>query len=662
MKTPQDRINELRNLIRTYDAAYYIRGESLISDQEYDSLYHELEKLEKAFPQFKTSDSPTQRVGSDLTKEFPKVAHSIPMMSIDNTYSEQELREWVERIERSLPGEKLSFVGELKVDGVAVSLIYENKKLIRGITRGNGTIGDEVTANIRTIRGIPLSVDYDLPIEVRGEVYMTFKAFSSLNESIIESGHKPMQNPRNTTAGTLKLQDPKEVARRNLSFAAYSLISDNFKTSHHDNLEFLSKKNFPAVIHSEVLHSVDQLVDFCREWESKRHQLPFPVDGVVIKVDSFSHQQTLGTTAKSPRWVIAFKYQPEKAITQVEKIDENVGRTGVVTPIARLTPVFLAGTTIKNATLHNYDEIKRLGLQLLDFVEIEKGGEIIPKIVKVITEKRPIVSKPFAPPTHCPSCGSVLGKLEGEVALRCFNSSCPAQAQAALEHFVSRTAMDIRHAGPALIRNLLDHGLIKTLSDLYDLTPEILTTLARMGDKSARNVCDSIEKSKHNSLDKLIHGLGIRMVGAQTAKILASHVNDISDLYSMSIDELSRIESIGPTMAQSIRLYFDREENQQLIDKLKSRGVNTRGTKKSFMRGPLSGKTFVLTGTLSHFTREEASEKIESLGGKVSSSVSKKTDYVVAGEEAGSKLEKAEKLGVRVIDETTFIELLQSNT
>lgn len=662
MKTPQDRINELRNLIRTYDAAYYIRGESLISDQEYDSLYHELEKLEKAFPQFKTSDSPTQRVGSDLTKEFPKVAHSIPMMSIDNTYSEQELREWVERIERSLPGEKLSFVGELKVDGVAVSLIYENKKLIRGITRGNGTIGDEVTANIRTIRGIPLSVDYDLPIEVRGEVYMTFKAFSSLNESIIESGHKPMQNPRNTTAGTLKLQDPKEVARRNLSFAAYSLISDNFKTSHHDNLEFLSKKNFPAVIHSEVLHSVDQLVDFCREWESKRHQLPFPVDGVVIKVDSFSHQQTLGTTAKSPRWVIAFKYQPEKAITQVEKIDENVGRTGVVTPIARLTPVFLAGTTIKNATLHNYDEIKRLGLQLLDFVEIEKGGEIIPKIVKVITEKRPIDSKPFAPPTHCPSCGSVLGKLEGEVALRCFNSSCPAQAQAALEHFVSRTAMDIRHAGPALIRNLLDHGLIKTLSDLYDLTPEILTTLARMGDKSARNVCDSIEKSKHNSLDKLIHGLGIRMVGAQTAKILASHVNDISDLYSMSIDELSRIESIGPTMAQSIRLYFDREENQQLIDKLKSRGVNTRGTKNSFMKGPLSGKTFVLTGTLSHFTREEASEKIESLGGKVSSSVSKKTDYVVAGEEAGSKLEKAEKLGVRVIDETTFIELLQSNT
>lgn len=658
MKTVQERIEELRNLIRNYDSAYYGRGESLISDLEYDSLYHELVKLENANPHLISIDSPTQRVGSDLTKEFPKVAHNIPMMSIDNTYSEEELREWVERIERSLPNEKLSFVGELKVDGLAVSLIYENKKLIRGVTRGNGTIGDEVTANVRTIRGIPLSVDYEFPFEVRGEIYMTFQAFSTLNESIIESGHKPMQNPRNTTAGTLKLQDSKEVAKRNLSFAAYSLISDTYKVSHHSNLEFLSEKGFPSVIHSQKLHSVEQLIDFCNQWENKRHQLPFPVDGVVIKVDSFLYQQNLGTTAKSPRWVIAYKYQPEKAITQVEKIDENVGRTGVVTPIARLTPVFLAGTTIRNATLHNYDEINRLGLQTLDFVEIEKGGEIIPKVVKVLPEKRPIDSKPFSPPTHCPSCGSVLGRLEGEVALRCFNSSCPAQAQAALEHFVSRTAMDIRHAGPALIRNLLDHGLVHTVADLYSLTPEKLISLARMGDKSAHNVCDSIEKSKHNSLDKLIHGLGIRMIGAQSAKILAGKVNDISDLYNMSIDELTHIETIGPTMAQSIRFYFDQEENQRLIEQLQTSGVNTRGIEKLFTSGPLAGKTFVLTGTLSHFTREEATEKIESLGGKVSSSVSKKTDYVVAGEEAGSKLEKAEKLGIVIIDEKVFIELL----
>lgn len=601
-------------------------------------------------------------MGSDLVKEFPKVAHRIPMMSIDNTYSEEELREWVERITRSLPNEKLCFVGELKVDGVAISLIYENKKLVRGVTRGNGTIGDEVTANVRTIRAIPLSVNFELPFEVRGEVYMTYDAFSALNQSIIESGHKPMQNPRNTTAGTLKLQDSKEVARRNLSFAAYSLISDTYKTSHHNNLKFLSEKGFPTVIHSPVLNSIDQLIDFCHYWEKKRHELPFPVDGVVIKVNSFSHQQDLGTTAKSPRWVIAFKYQPEKAITQVEKIDENVGRTGVVTPIARLTPVFLAGTTIKNATLHNYDEIKRLGLQTLDYVEIEKGGEIIPKVVKVLLEKRPAESKPFSPPTHCPSCGSILGRLEGEVALRCFNSSCPAQIQAALEHFVSRNAMDIRHVGPALIQNLLEHGLIKSVSDLYTLTPEKLMTLARIGEKTAHNVCDSIKKSKYNSLDKLIHGLGIRMIGAQTAKILASNINDISDLFNMSTEELSHIETIGPTMAQSIRLYFDRKENQHLIDQLKSSGVNTKGIKKTSTEGPLSGKTFVLTGTLSSYTREEASEKIESLGGKVSSSVSKKTDYVVAGDEAGSKLAKAEKLGVMVIDESAFLDLLKNLT
>jgi DNA ligase (NAD+) len=660
MKTPQDRVEELRALIRTYDAAYYGRGESLISDQQYDSLYRELVDLENAYPQLKCADSPTQRVGSDLVKEFPKVTHSIPMMSIDNTYSEEELREWVVRITRSLPNERLCFVGELKVDGVAISLIYQNKKLVRGATRGNGTIGDEVTANVRTIRGIPLSVDFELPFEVRGEVYMTYDAFSTLNQSIIESGQKPMQNPRNTTAGTLKLQDSKEVARRHLSFAAYSLLSDTYRTSHNSNLKFLSDMGFPTVIHSPILHSIDQLIEFCHYWEKKRHDLPFPVDGVVIKVDSFSHQHDLGTTAKSPRWVIAFKYQPEKAITQVEKIDENVGRTGVVTPIARLTPVFLAGTTIKNATLHNYDEIKRLGLQTLDYVEIEKGGEIIPKVVRVIPEKRPIESKPFSPPTHCPSCGSVLGKIEGEVALRCFNSSCPAQIQAALEHFVSRTAMDIRHLGPALIRHLLEHHLVQSVSDLYTLTPEKLMSLARMGEKSAHNVYDSIEKSKNNSLDKLIHGLGIRMIGAQTAKILASKVNDISDLFSMSIEELSRIEMIGPTMAQSIRLYFDREENQQLINQLKSSGVNTKGTGKSSAEGPLKGKIFVLTGTLSSFTREEASEKIESLGGKVSSSVSKKTDYVVAGEEAGSKLEKAEKLGVKVIDESAFLQLLKN--
>ncbi len=370
MNLLQEKIENLRNLIRKYDLAYYGRGESIVSDKEYDQLYHELLKLEKENPEFDSPDSPTSRVGSDLTKEFPKITHQIPMMSIDNTYSEDEVREWIERNGKSLDGERMSFVGELKVDGIALSLIYENGRLLRAVTRGNGTIGDEVTANVRTIKSIPLIIDEKDFIEVRGEAYMSYDAFTHLNELIIESGQKPMQNPRNTTAGTLKLQDATEVAKRNLSFAAYSLLSSKFRMNLYSNLNKLSSMGFPAVVHSQELKSVQEILTFCEEWEEKRHSLPFPVDGVVIKVNSFGQQDLLGTTAKSPRWVIAYKYQPEQAITQVEKIEANVGRTGVVTPIARLTPVFLAGTTIRNATLHNYDEIGRLGVRVNDYVEV----------------------------------------------------------------------------------------------------------------------------------------------------------------------------------------------------------------------------------------------------------------------------------------------------
>lgn len=659
MKPPLERIEELRSLIRKYDAAYYGRNESLVSDLEYDELYHELERLEKEYPQFDSPDSPTKRVGNDLTKEFPKVGHRIPMMSIDNTYSQEEAREWVARLRKSLPGENISFVGELKVDGVAASLIYENGRLVRGATRGNGVVGDDVTANLRAIRGIPLVIDAKGLLEVRGETYMTFEAFTKLNESMVESGLKPMQNPRNTTAGTLKLQDSSEVSRRELSFAAYSMLSDTNRHSHHHNLETLGSFGFPTVIHSNRMHTPEEVLAFCEKWESERHTLPFPVDGVVIKVDSFSHQDRLGTTAKSPRWVIAYKYQPEQAITKVENIDANVGRTGVVTPIARLHPVFLAGTTIKNATLHNYDEIGRLGVRVNDYVEIEKGGEIIPKVMRVILEKREHGSKPFTPPQFCPSCGSTLGKLEGEVALRCFNNSCPAQIFASLEHFVSRSAMDIHGVGPAFIKLLLETELVHTVADLYSLTKENLVGLDRMADKSAQNVITAIEKSKSNSLDKLLHGLGIRMIGAQAAKVLAHNVHDISDLYTMSLEDLEHIETIGPTMAQSIRIYFDNPENRKLIEKLRSYGVNMKGLAGAATGGPLSGKTFVLTGALVEFTREEAGEEIEKRGGKVSASVSKKTDYVVAGAEAGSKLDKAMALGVKIINEEEFLKLLE---
>lgn len=654
MNPVQGKIENLRNLIRKYDLAYYGRGESLISDKEYDQLYHELLKLEKENPEFDSPDSPTSRVGSDLTKEFSKVTHQIPMMSIDNTYSEDEVREWVERNGKSLDGERMSFVGELKVDGIALSLIYENGRLLRAVTRGNGTIGDEVTANVRTIKSIPLIIEEQDIIEVRGEAYMTYSAFTHLNELIIESGQKPMQNPRNTTAGTLKLQDATEVAKRNLSFAAYSLLSPKFRMDLYSNLNKLSSMGFPAVVHSPELKSVQEILTFCDEWEEKRHSLPFPVDGVVIKVNSFAQQDLLGTTAKSPRWVIAYKYQPEQAITQVEKIEANVGRTGVVTPIARLTPVFLAGTTIRNATLHNYDEIGRLGVRVNDYVEIEKGGEIIPKVVKVLLDKRSPESKPFEIPKECPSCGSLLGKLEGEVAIRCFNSSCPAQILASLEHFASRSAMDIHGLGPAMILHLVNNELVHNVADLFYLTKDQLTGLERMADKSATNLINAIEKSKRNPVDKLIHGLGIRMIGSQSAKIIAQHITDIKDLYTISMEELVKIETIGPTMAQSIRLFFDRPENRELVDRLDTLGVNIKGIPKKAAGGILEGKTFVLTGTLNNFTREKASEEIEARGGKVVNSVSKKTDFVLAGADPGSKLEKAQDLGVRVIGEEEF--------
>lgn len=654
-------INALRQKLRHYDAAYYGRGESLVSDKEYDDCYRELLELEKAHPEFDSPDSPTKRVGNDLTKEFPKVRHTTRMMSIDNTYSAYEVREWVERCEKALPNERLSFIGELKIDGVAVALVYDKGRLVRAVTRGDGEVGDEVTANIRTVRGIPLVVDYAGPFEVRGEVYMTFANFRRLNDAMIENGSKPMQNPRNTTSGTLKLLEPREVARRNLSFAAHFLISGEHRKTHHDNLAFMRDFGLPVVIHSNTLTSADAVIAFCNEWEGKRHGLDFPVDGIVVKVDAMEQQIALGSTAKSPRWVIAYKYQPEAAVTQVEAIDAQVGRTGVVTPVARLVPVRLAGTTIKNATLHNYDEVQRLGVREGDFVEIEKGGEIIPKVVKVEKEKRPVSAKPFSPPSCCPSCGSRLSRLEGEVALRCLYNSCPAQILASLEHFVSRACMDIQGMGPALIEQLVKTGFVKTVADLYSLSSDSLADLDRMGDKSASNAVTAIAGSKSNTLDRLIHGLGIRMIGAQAAKLLAQNVDDLAGLYTMPVEEIERIEGFGPNMAKSVRSWFDRPENRALVERLKESGVNMKGLPKNSAAGSLFGKTFVLTGSLEKHTREQASAEIERRGGKVSSSVSKKTDFVVAGAEAGSKLGKAEKLGVTVIDEVAFTKMLESS-
>ncbi len=658
----KQRIDDLRARINEYNDAYYGRSESLISDVEYDALFKELADLEKLYPEFDSPDSPTHRVGNDLTKSFAKVRHAVPMMSIDNTYSASEVSEWVGRVEKALAGdadgEDIKFIGELKVDGAACSLLYEGGRFVRAVTRGDGIVGDDVTANVRTIKSIPLVIPHKEPMEVRGEVFMTFSDFSALNDGLVEAGERPMQNPRNTVSGTLKLLDPAEAARRKLSFAAYFLLSSDTSrsVSLYDNAKFLAEIGFPVVEHSELLSGVDAIMSFCGEWENKRHTLPFPVDGVVIKVDSFEQQGRLGVTAKSPRWVIAYKYAPERATTTVEDVDWSVGRTGIVTPVARLRPVLLGGTTVRNASLHNYDEIERLGLRLGDTVEVEKSGEIIPKVIRVRVEERSADSVPYAPPTVCPSCGSLLARLDGEVALRCLNRSCGAQLAASIEHFVSRAAMDVRGMGSAVVKQLLDAGMVKDAADLYGLTAESLLTLERFAEKSAANIVAALEMSKNRPLDKLIFGLGIRMVGDSSARDLAGAVEDISEFYKMEIGELELIEGVGLLTAQSIRLFFDRPENTDMVERLRAAGLNMKGNKgKGGMpSGVFAGKTFVLTGTLERHTREEASEIILRGGGKVSSSVSKKTDYVLAGSDPGSKLDKALSLGVKVMDEAEF--------
>ncbi|MBD3317233.1 MAG: NAD-dependent DNA ligase LigA [Chitinivibrionales bacterium] len=658
MTDPRSHIEELRREIRELDAAYYGQGTSLVPDHEYDRLYRDLVDLEKAYPRLVTPDSPTQRVGNDLTKELPKVEHVVPMMSIDNTYSQAELKEWTARTARLLEDETVRFVGELKIDGVACALRYENGRLVRGITRGNGTVGDDITANVRTIRSIPLVVNYLESFEVRGEIYMTYDNFRRLNDWLIENGKPPMQNPRNTTAGTIKLQDPSIVARRRLDFAAHFLLARSHRETHGANLQFLAEMGFPTVMHSDVLSSAEALLSFCDEWRERKSDLPYPVDGVVVKVDDIERQRQLGATAKSPRWVIAYKYPPDRAETVVQSIHSRVGRTGVVTPVAGLRPVLLAGTTIRNATLHNYDEVARLDLCVGDVVMIEKGGEIIPKVVAVVKEKRPEGAVSVKPPNRCPSCGAETVKIQGEVALRCVNNSCPARVFAGVSHFVSRAAMNIDGLGPAILRQLIDRGWVKNSADLYWLNEERVAGLERMGPKSARNLIRAIAASKRNPVDRLIHGLGIRMIGAQAAKALARTIHELADLHTMSREQLESIEGIGPVMAQSIRLYFDRPANRELSKRFREAGVNVTGSAKAAGIQPLAGTVFVLTGALKNYTRERAGALIEQRGGKVSSSVSKKTTYVVVGADPGSKLAKAHKLGVTVLDEHQFNALL----
>ena len=665
----EKKIENLRDKIREYDYKYYVLAEPSISDEEYDKLIKELERLENENPHFITPDSPTQRVGKDLTKVFNPVEHKIPMLSLANTYNEEELFDFDRRVREALPeNEKIEYVVELKIDGASVSLHYLNGYLHTAATRGDGFVGEEVTTNVKTIKAVPLkfkklsAIPFSLnDIEVRGEIFMNIEDFLNLNKEREAKGEKLFANPRNSAAGTLKMQDPKIVAKRPLNIFVYTLISpeDNL-VSQHENLQILKKLGFRVNAEVKLCPGINEALEVCHKLEEKRESLGYEIDGAVIKVNSLEHQRILGNIAKSPRWAVAYKFKARQAFTRINKIIWQVGRIGTITPVADLEPVFLSGSTISRATLHNFDEIKRKDIRENDKVIIEKGGDVIPKVVSVILSERNKESKSPKPPEFCPVCGSSLFKPEEEVAYYCENSECPAQVKGRIEHFAYRGAMDIEGLGEALINLFVEKGFIKTYADIYDLKEkrDELINIERLGPKSVDNLLNSIEKSKKQPFDRVLFALGIRYVGAGAAKKLANHFSDIDTLINASEEEISSVHEIGPSISRSVKKFFSNKNNIHIIERLKKNGLQFSGTIKIKKNTPLSGKTFVLTGSLSEFSREQASEKISYLGGKVTSSISKNTDFVLVGENPGSKLKKAESLGVKTINEKEFIKLL----
>lgn len=739
------RVAELVRILRDANDAYYRRHAPVMTDLEFDTLLRELETLEDRYPALRTPDSPTQVVGSDLsdagdpeddaeaarargeadagiTKDsqapkvptddakirkagartrprpgdapaeaaapggFRKITHHFPMLSIQNTYSEEEVRDFHRQVTAKIGEAGLAYVCEPKIDGVALSLVYENRVLVAGVTRGDGTRGDDVTRNVRTIAGIPDTLPADWPadrVEVRGEVYMTEADFLRYNDYSQRVYGKELQNPRNTASGSLKLKDPAETAERPLSFFAYAILREGVTDgSHWDNLLRLEAAGFPVNPLRVRVHAagvdgeppdadrergtgaddlVDRVMAVCARWETLRADLPYLIDGVVIKVSSLRQQASLGRTAKSPKWVIAYKYKTETAETTLESVDFQVGRTGVVTPVANLGPVPLGGTIVKRATLHNFEEIARLGLQCPDVVRVEKGGEIIPKITAVVPEKRPSTSRPIVPPTACPVCGSELARVEDEVAWRCDNLQCPAQVQRALLHFASRGAMNIEHLGPALMDALLESGVVKDVADLYALKVEDLVDLERMAEKSAQRVLESLSASRSRGLDNLLFGLGIRFVGKTTARALARHFGTLDALKNASPEDLEAVPEVGARIAQSVHEYFHKPETLHLLEKLAQAGLVLTYEAPAGEQ-PLAGQTWVITGTLPTWSREEAGTQLENAGAKVTGSVSKKTTALLAGEAAGSKLDKAIKLGIPVKTEADVRALLGGTT
>lgn len=672
MTTTQDiaRILELRRIITAHDYNYYVLNRPEISDAEYDRLMQELIALESKYPETVTPDSPTQRVGSDLTKTFPTVRHLVPMISLSNTYNQGELTEFDRRVRELLEGASYDYICELKLDGVAISLIYEDGALIRGVTRGDGETGEDITPNIKTIRSVPLRLPEAMPlqgrIEIRGEALMFRNDFLEMNRRRAENGETVFANPRNATAGTLKLQDPREVARRPMKFFAYYIRmpdAGHNPVTHLEGLERLKFLQVPVVPEYRRCADIEEVFEYCRYLEKRRDDLPFEIDGAVIKVNNLRHQEILGSTAKSPRWAIAYKFKAQEAQTVIKDILLQVGRTGVIAPVAECEPVLLAGSTISRVTLHNEDFIREKDIRIGDTVIIEKGGDVIPKVTSVVTGKRPPKTVPFKFPKECPVCGAAISKTEGESAWRCDNPSCDAQIKRRIEHFCSRDAMDIASFGEAVIAMLVDRGLIRDAGDLYYLKYDDLVALERMGPKSAQNLMTAVEKSKTQSLERLIYGLGIRFVGEESAKDLARHFRTLDALLLATADELSQIPGIGERTAASIAGFFRNTENKKIIKKITDAGVNVsyRASGASSSEPTLSGKIFVLTGTLPNYARHELKRMIEERGGKVASTVSKNTDYLIAGSDPGSKLDKAKTLGIPVLDEESFLKLINSD-
>lgn len=665
MNEIEKRVAELNKLLHEYGHAYYVLDKPLVPDAVYDQLLNELIALEKANPSLIYPDSPTNRVGGAPLQGFKKVTHTYPMLSLSNAFGEEDLREFDRKIRQAI-GSNFSYVCELKIDGLAISLRYENGVFVQGATRGDGTVGEDITANLRTIRAIPLRLKEPVTIEVRGEAYMPKNSFEALNKARGERGEELFANPRNAAAGSLRQLDPKIAASRNLSTFIYAVGGDGEAygiDSHAEMLDYLETLGFPSNKEREFCETIEDVLAFINKWTENRPNLPYEIDGIVVKVNRYAHQDELGFTAKSPRWAIAFKFPAEEVVTTIVDIDLTVGRTGVVTPTAILKPVQVAGTTVGRASLHNEDLIRQKDIRIGDTVIIHKAGDIIPEVVAVILEQRPADSVPFEMPKNCIACGSELVRIEGEVALRCVNPTCPAQISEGIKHFVSRNAMNIDGLGEKVVEQLLRAEYIRDVADLYHLEKEQLVRLERMGEKSAANLVEAIERSKENSVERLLFGLGIRHVGEKAAKLLAEQFESMDALMLAKEEDIKSVFEIGDKMADSIVTFFANEEVQVLIDRLKAAGVNMmyKGKKVQVQVGesPFAGKTIVLTGKLSQLTRNEAKAKIEELGGTVTGSVSKKTDLVIAGEDAGSKLTKAAELGIEVWDEDHLVQQLQ---